>query len=103
MNKHACRLAVLLCSAVSLYAQLNKATLTGVVADPSGAAIVNARIAVVHTATNTTFSTTTTETGNYTIPALDIGTYRVEAEAPGFKKALREGVTLASARLSDWT
>ena len=39
---------------------------------------------------------TTTETGNYTLPALKIGDYRVEVETPGFKRAVRQSVTLES-------
>src|SRR5437660_1682157 len=83
--------------AASLEAQLNKATLTGVVVDPSGAAIPGARITAVQLATNTTFATTTTATGNYALPALDIGTYRIETEAGGFKRSICDGVTLESA------
>src|SRR5260370_39511493 len=82
--------------AASLQAQLNKATLTGVVVDPSGAAIAGAHITARHLATNATFSTTTTATGNYAIPALDIGSYRVETEAGGFKRSIRDDVTLES-------
>src|SRR5260370_41773925 len=82
--------------AASLQAQLNKATLTGVVVDPSGAAIAGARITARQLATNATFSTTTTATGNYAIPALDIGSYRIETEAGGFKRSIRDDVTLES-------
>src|SRR5258708_12928379 len=82
--------------AASLQAQLNKATLTGVVIDPSGAAIAGARITATQLATNATFSTTTTATGNYAIPALDIGSYRIETEAGGFKRSIRHALTLHS-------
>src|SRR5882672_9831300 len=82
--------------ATSLQAQLNKATLTGVVVDPSGAAIAGARITARQLATNATFSTTSTATGNYALPALDIGSYRIETEAGGFKRSVRGAVTLAS-------
>jgi hypothetical protein len=87
-------LLLMLC--VHIRAQLNRSTLTGFVSDSSGAAIVNAKVKAVHTATNAQFSTATTETGNYTLPALDIGEYRVEVEAPGFKRAVRQSVTLES-------
>src|ERR1044071_5294454 len=80
----------------SVRAQLNRSTLTGVVSDSSGAAVVNAKVKAVHTATNVAFSTTTTETGNFTLPALEIGEYRVEVEAPGFKRAVRQSVVLES-------
>ena len=82
MNK-SLKICFSLLLAVSLRAQLNKATLTGVVLDPSGAAIPGARITARQLATNAMFSTTSTATGNYAIPALDIGSYRVETEAGG--------------------
>jgi hypothetical protein len=72
------------------FSQINRAILTGVVTDPSGAAIVNAKITAVQKATNTSATTSSTDTGNYTLPALDIGVYRVEAEAPGFKRVVRD-------------
>ena len=54
--------------ASTLPAQLNRAVLTGVVTDPSGAAVVNARIMAVNKATNTQFATTTTDTGKLRHP-----------------------------------
>ncbi len=81
---------------VNLHAQLNKGTLTGVIADPAGAAVSSAKIVAVHTDTNTVNETTATYTGNYTLPALDPGAYRVEIQASGFKKAVRDGVTITS-------
>jgi hypothetical protein len=82
--------------ALGLRAQLNRSTLTGVVTDPSGGAIVAARIRAVHVATNATFSTVSTETGNYTLPALDIGEYQIEVQADGFKRAVRQSIILES-------
>jgi len=54
-------LAVLLASfAATLGAQLNRATLTGIITDPSGAAVANAKIVAVARDTNTTYNTLTT-------------------------------------------
>ncbi len=75
-------------------AQTNRATITGVVSDQSGAIIANATVRAVHLETNTAVSTTATETGNYTMPLLAIGHYRVSTEAAGFKVATRDGVSL---------
>jgi hypothetical protein len=79
-------LGLLSACASLVFAQLNRATLTGSVADPSGAAVVNARIRATHKETNVSLSTTSTDAGLFTLPALEIGTYRVWAEAPGFKR-----------------
>jgi hypothetical protein len=70
--------------------QLNRGTLTGVITDPSGAAVANAAITATHVDTGVVSSTTTTDTGNYTLPALPIGNYRVSFEAAGFKKVVRD-------------
>ncbi len=87
--------AIALCSCAAV-AQLNRGSLTGIITDSSGAAIVSAKITVIHQQTNMTFATATTETGNYTLPGLDIGRYRIQAEAGGFKRAIRDNVELSA-------
>jgi hypothetical protein len=96
-SKRVLALAALLAAlALVLPAQLNRAVLTGVVSDPSGAAVANAKIKAVAKDTNATYNTATTGTGDYTLPALDIGLYRIEVEAQGFKKTLRDNVQVTS-------
>ena len=88
---------IMLCFCLSpLYCQLDRGTLTGTVKDPTGAAIAGAKVTAVQKATNVDSSTTTTHTGDYTLPALPIGNYAVTAEAAGFKRAVQPGVTLSS-------
>ena len=77
-------------------AQLNRGTITGIVTDPSGAAVAEAKVTVVHLETNIRSSTNATESGNYTLPALPIGQYRLDIEAPGFKRAVRDNVSLGA-------
>jgi hypothetical protein len=86
--------ALLIWTACCAHAQLNRGTLTGVVTDPSGAAVPSVQITAVHTATGSSASTVTTDGGNYTLPSLIIGNYRVTAEAAGFKRAVRENLEL---------
>ena len=91
------RLLTLGLSAAALStAQVNRATLTGIVTDPSGAVVPSAKIVAVHVETRTSSSTTTTSAGTYTLPALQIGTYRVEYESAGFKKSVKDGVVLTA-------
>src|SRR5437762_1403194 len=78
------------------WAQLNRGTITGIVTDPSGAAVAEAKVTVVHLETNIRSSTNATESGNYTLPALPIGQYRLDIEAPGFKRAVRDNVSLGA-------
>src|SRR5438046_1361678 len=76
--------------------QVNRGTLTGVITDPSGALVPGVKITATHVETGTSSSTVATETGNYTLPTLQIGTYRVDFEAPGFKRTVRDQAGLAA-------
>jgi hypothetical protein len=77
---------VLLCSA-GLFAQVNNASLTGLVTDPSSAVVQGARVIAANIATGQEL-TTTTSAGYYTFPALSIGTYEIRVEKDGFRKAV---------------
>ena len=83
---------VLVILAAAASAQDFRATLTGIVTDPSGAAIPGATVRAINVSTNTVKEVQTTNIGNYTIPYLDPGTYRVEASAPGFQTLIRENI-----------
>jgi hypothetical protein len=81
-------------------AQEARGAITGRVTDPSGAVIPNATIVVTNTKTNETRRTATNETGYYEANFLEPSSYTVMAEAQGFKRALRSGLTVnVSARL----
>src|SRR2546422_10356703 len=69
-------------------AQIVKSTIVGSVRDASGAVIPGVTIKVTNLATNVTQTTVTDDTGNYVVPFLDSGEYRVTAELPGFKMAV---------------
>src|SRR5687768_9246685 len=75
-------------------AQAITGTILGTVSDPSGAVLPGVNINIINTGTNQTRTTITNESGNFTAASLQIGTYRVEAELPGFKKEIRSGITL---------
>ncbi|MEO8594325.1 MAG: TonB-dependent receptor [Candidatus Solibacter sp.] len=78
------------------FAQLNRGTLTGIVTDPSGAVVPAVKVTAIHVETGTSTSAVSSETGSYTIPALQIGTYRLEFESASFKRGIRNGVELAA-------
>ncbi|MBI4472445.1 MAG: carboxypeptidase regulatory-like domain-containing protein, partial [Acidobacteria bacterium] len=69
-------------------------TILGVVNDPAGAVVPGALVRVTNIATNETSSATADSFGNYFVPNLRPGTYRVEVEASGFKRLVRESVPL---------
>ncbi len=68
-----------------LLAQESRATLTGTVADPQGAAVPHASVIAKDLATNAETKTNTDEAGLYVLPFLNTGTYTVTAAASGFK------------------
>ncbi|HEV2732712.1 MAG TPA: carboxypeptidase regulatory-like domain-containing protein, partial [Terriglobales bacterium] len=77
--------ASVLLFAVSLFAQVQNGQFTGVITDPSGAAIPNAKVSVTNMGTNLSVSTTTNSSGTYIVKELPVGTYKITAEAQGFK------------------
>ncbi|MEP6536496.1 MAG: TonB-dependent receptor [Bryobacteraceae bacterium] len=78
----------------SVIAQTNKATITGLVKDSSGAAIPGVKVVATNISTNLTSETQAGASGAYSIPALNPGEYKIEAESAGFKKAVLSDVIL---------
>jgi Carboxypeptidase regulatory-like domain/TonB dependent receptor-like, beta-barrel/TonB-dependent Receptor Plug Domain len=74
---------------VHLYSQA-VGSITGIVNDPGGAVVPNANIKAVQKNTEFTRSTTSSASGNYTLPLLPVGNYTVTVEASGFRKASSE-------------
>lgn len=93
-------LCILVCSAAAyLYGQGGAyGTILGTVTDNSGAVLANANVEVTNTATNVANHVQTTSSGDYTVPYLQPGPYRVTVQAPGFQKAITDGVTLVVAQ-----
>src|SRR6266849_1812991 len=78
------------------HAQAGKAELTGSVRDQNGAAVTQALVAVIEIATSQTYSSTSTDNGDYTFTNLKPGMYNLAVGADGFKRFVREGVRLAT-------
>ncbi len=76
------------------WTQEPRGTILGRVVDPSGAVIPNASVKITNTATGVTITVVTNAQGNYVAPYLIPGTYRVEAEAAGFKRIVQDGLEL---------
>src|ERR1700752_3039736 len=75
-------LFVLLAFAGTASAQVDRATLTGIVRDPSDAVIAKAQVKVTSLATNAVSTATTTTDGTYLVVNLPAGEYLVQVEAP---------------------
>ena len=78
----------------SAFAQGDRGTLTGTVADSTNAVIPGAGVTATNSQTGAKYETVTTETGNYTLAQLPAGQYELTAELPGFKKYVRQGITV---------
>jgi hypothetical protein len=78
--------ALLLICAATADAQVDRATLTGIVRDPTDAMIGKAVIKVTSLATNAVVTATTTADGTYLVVNLAPGEYLVQVEAPGFQR-----------------
>lgn len=77
-----------------LLSQEVRASITGVVSDPAGAAIAGAKVIAHDPATGRSVATETNETGTYLTPFLAPGTWELSVEASGFKKYVRQGIIL---------
>jgi hypothetical protein len=89
--------AAMLLLAGSALAQTNRGSISGTVFDPSGAVIAGTHVTVTNVGTNEARKVTTSEAGSYSVANLDPVTYRVEAEAPGFKKKVVDNVKVDTA------
>jgi hypothetical protein len=80
--------AVALMGACStLGAQTITGSVRGIVTDPSGAIVPNAKVAATNVATGVQTTATTNNAGEYSIRFLQIGQYRIEVTAANFNKA----------------
>ncbi len=92
------RIAMLVCLffilASTAIAQLDTGSLVGVVRDKSGAVLPGADVKVTNTKTGLVYQVTTGSAGEYEVPGLPAGPYRVEATHSGFKTGVVAGIVL---------
>ena len=84
VSKATLLLILLSLSSAKLRAQ-STASIQGTVVDQSGAAVPGAKITVRNQATGFEQTSQTDSAGNYLVPALPVGTYRIEIRAGGFQ------------------
>ena len=73
----------------------DRATITGLVADPTGSPVAGASVKVVDTNTGIETPLTTNDAGLYTSPLLVLGNYTVTVEHDGFKSGVQSNIQLA--------
>jgi len=72
-------------------------SLSGTVTDTSGAIIPGANVSVKSNATSTAFNAVTNESGFFTVPSIDPGSYTVTVTLMGFKTAVLNDVRVSAA------
>lgn len=77
-------------------AQVSSGTLTGLVLDASSSPILNARVIITETARGLRRDASSNETGQFRLPSLPVGLYRLNVSSPGFSSFRRENLEVAS-------
>jgi carboxypeptidase family protein len=80
--------------AVGIRSQEISGSIRGTVTDESGGAVNGAKVTAISTDTGFQRTAVSNSQGAYVLVELPVGRYRFEAEAPGFKKYIREGISL---------
>jgi Carboxypeptidase regulatory-like domain len=96
-NQFSLRFLFVLCVALigfSLSTFAQQTTIRGTVTDPSGAVVPNVTITITNTDTNINKVYPTNDAGQFVAPDLQVGHYKVRAEAKGFKVAEQKDVVL---------
>ena len=87
---------VLVLTGTGLRAQGDRGIITGTVKDATGAVVPGARVTATHVATNTSYTASTTASGDFTVPALPVGNYQVRVENTGFRTEITNGIVVAA-------
>ncbi|HEY3129869.1 MAG TPA: TonB-dependent receptor [Acidobacteriota bacterium] len=75
-------------------AQSSRGSLAGTIQDSSGAVVGNATVTATGVGTGSVYNTTSTSSGGYRIPDMQLGAYNVKTSATGFKTAEQTGVVI---------
>jgi hypothetical protein len=84
------------CFGAAVRAQVGAGTLSGVVADASGASLPGATVTATESGTTLTRMVVTASDGGYSLPGLRPGLYLVRIELGGFRRVSHEGVHVAT-------
>src|ERR1700736_4339458 len=87
-------LCLLLLCAECIFGQADTGRITGTASDASGAVVPGVRVTIVSVETNLSQTFVTDNTGSYSSGPLRVGVYRLEAQSPGFKRLVRDAISL---------
>jgi Carboxypeptidase regulatory-like domain/TonB dependent receptor len=89
---------LVLAAAVPLVSQTTTGRILGAVSDQSGAAVAGAAVVVTDVQRGTTRAVASDASGDYVVPELQPGVYKVRAEAKGFKTVERVNIVVEVAQ-----
>lgn len=90
------KFVILTLAACLAWGQSDRGIVAGSVLDTSGAAVPSAKVVAIHAATNVEYGSESTATGDFTIPALPAGRYRLRVIRDGFKTSILDNVTVTA-------
>ena len=79
-------------SLLSLAQSITTGDIAGTITDPSGAAIGGAKVTVTSSTTQQSRDTVSALNGNYVVPDLRVGTYKLSVTAAGFKTFVQDAI-----------
>ncbi len=85
----------------STFAYAQTATLTGVVTDTAGGVVPGANVSVVNNATKVALESVSNTAGQFSFPALPVGTYTVTVSLTGFKTFVATEVRLLGGQVGN--
>jgi hypothetical protein len=83
-------------AAAVAFGQSNQAAISGVVSDSQGAVIPGAKVTITNLGTDVPSSAVTNQAGFYSIPNLPVGAYTLAVEHQGFRRYVRQGLSLST-------
>jgi hypothetical protein len=75
--------------------------ISGVVSDPTGALVPNAKVTLVDSVNGTKKETTSNASGQFVFPDLPFGTFQLTVTAPGFDTSVTEKISVVASQTTD--
>jgi Carboxypeptidase regulatory-like domain len=85
---------LILCLPSVIFGQMNTADVTGNITDPNGALVPRVTVTALQLATQQERTATSNGAGQYLLPQLPLGEYKLTVDARGFEEAVQDGVVL---------
>jgi len=94
--------AAMLLGCQAVWAQMRiVGVISGVVSDPTGALVPNAKVTLVDSVNGTKKETTSNASGQFVFPDLPFGTFQLTVTAPGFDTSVTEKISVVASQTTD--